>query len=386
MDGRGTVNMAYGVTDDGFVVKPFSVIRAELETDLRAGIDPLLDTDDQGPVGQLIAVFGGAVAELWELGAATYAARYPGSASGSALDEAVSLTGTERDPSTKSQVVGQVTLDPNKALPAGSVAHLSGRPNARFITLAEVPADPSGGTFSVTFEAEDAGFLDVLPTQLNTIAEPVSGWTAVTNAAGAIAVGTDAESDSELRIKQALERTASGSTNVDAIRADLLQLAGVIDATVTEDLAARTMSAVVRGGTAQDIYDQLFASRAAGIRTLGTASGTTTDSQGIDHSESYTPAVAAAIHVDVTIETSAAYPIDGDTQVKTAIAAYVNGLGIGADVLHDLTKCAAYEVAGVLKVTALLQGIGSPATAADVAVGAAQYATADVANIAVTVV
>ena len=385
----------YGVTADGFVVKPFAQIRSDIEDTLRNGdsalgilpVDPLLDCSDQTPMGQIVATFAGPLAEAWEAMGDAYAARYPDSADGSALDEVASITGTSRDPSVKTQVVGQVTLTASTTLPAGSVANLAGRPNDRFLTLTEVVDPGSGGTYSVTFEAEEAGFLEVIANQLTEIAEPVLGWTAVDNAAGSTVAGTDAETDSELRAKRAAQLALPGSTNVDAIRADLLELAGVVDARVTEDIANNTISAVLRGGVAQDIYDQLFASRAAGITTLGTSSGTAVDSQGTSHTERYTAAAAQAIHVAVTVEVQVGLfdTTNGPAAIKAAIKAYIDTLGIADDVLLDLTKCAAYDVTGVTRVVTLLQGIGSPAAATDVSIGDEQYPTSDVANISVVV-
>ena len=389
--------MAYGVTAAGWVTKPFAQIRADIEDRLRngdvalgiTGIDPLLDCSDQTPMGQIVAVLAGEIADLWEAGADAYAARYPDSADGSALDEVASITGTTRDAAVKTQVVGQVTLTASTTLPAGSVAHLTGRPNDRFVTLAEVVDGGSGGTYNVTFEAETAGPLDVLAGQLDQIAEPVSGWTAVDNAAGATVSGSAIATDSELRLKRAAQLALGGSANVDAIRAALLDLQGVLAARVVEDLANHTIAAYVRGGTAQDIYDALLASRAAGITSVGTLSGTAIDEQGISHTESYTPAVAAAIHVDVTVVTDPSVfdETDGIASIKARVEAYIDGVGstVGADVIHDLTKCAVFEEPGVTRITVLLQGIGAASAASDVALSDTQYATCDVANVAVTV-
>ena len=216
-----------------------------------------------------------------------------------------------------------------------------------------------------------------------------ANWTAVDNAAGATVSGSAIATDSELRLKRAAQLALGGSANVDAIRAALLDLQGVLAARVVEDLANHTIAAYVRGGTAQDIYDALLASRAAGITSVGTLSGTAIDEQGISHTESYTPAVAAAIHVDVTVVTDPSVfdETDGIASIKARVEAYIDGVGstVGADVIHDLTKCAVFEEPGVTRITVLLQGIGAASAASDVALSDTQYATCDVANVAVTV-
>jgi len=337
-------------------------------------------------MGQIVAVFSGGLAELWELAADVYASRYPDSAEGSALDEVASLTGTERDAAVKTQVVGQVTLTASTTLLAGSVAHLTGRPNDRFVTLAEVVDSGSGGTYNVTFEAETAGALTVAANQLTEIAEPVSGWTAVDNSAGATVAGDDAETDSELRTRRRLQVARAGSANVDAILAQILDLPGVIDALATEDVGAHTISVVTRGGADQDIWDTIFAVRAAGIQSVGSSSGTVVDSQGVGHTESYTPAIERDIHVSITVLTTAEFDVtSGPTNIKTAIASYINGLGLGDDVVYDLTKGAAYSVTGVSQVTAAMQGKGSPSGSVNVVIDDDEFATCDIADVDVTV-
>lgn len=379
----------YGVTPNGWVTKPYETIRQELGDRFRAEIDPLMVTDDQSPAGQIVAVLSAALAEVWEAAGAAYAARYPDSASDSSLDAVASITGTTRDAATRTTVDGQVTLAPNTALPLGSVAHLSGQPNARFVTTATVAGSPTGGTFTVEFESENGGFVQVLPGALNTIAEPVTGWQSVDNAAGPTFSGTDREDDSELRIKRDVELSQGGSTNVDAIRADLSALSGVVDAQVTEDLAAGTINAILRGGTAQEIADQIFASRAAGITSTGATSATVIDSQGVAHTERWDVAVQLSIHAAIEIEVAALKfdPVNGPAAIKAGLAAYINALPIGGAVVVDFAKCAIIDsTPGITRINGYLHGVGAAAGDADLNITPASYATMDVANVAVTVV
>lgn len=386
----------YGVTEDGFVIKPLEVIRQEIDDFQRANIDPGLDLGDRSAQGQINAIHAAALFEMWELGQAVYNSQYPDSANGVSLDNVSSITGTTRDKNTKTIVQGQVTMNPNKALPQGSVAHLANQPNARFVTLAEVPADPVGGVFTVSFEAEQAGAIIVDPNQLTVIAEPVSGWTAVDNADAGV-TGSATESDAELRVKREDELEGQGSTNVDSIRADLLRVEGVVDASVFEnetddpDGAGRpphSVHAILRGGAAAPIAKQLFESKAGGVNTFGSETETVTDSQGNDHDINFDFASQQDFYCAMTIETD---PLkfdatNGPDRIKALIAAYVNALRVGGDVIYDQTKCQAFEEVGVVRITVLTIGfVDPPVEVTDLTVLFNQFAVSDVANIDITV-
>jgi uncharacterized phage protein gp47/JayE len=389
--------MAYGITPNGFEIKPLAVIREDINDFQLAEIDPGLDQDDRAALQQINAVHAGALAELWELAQAVYNAAYPDSANDDSLDNVASITGTTRSPTTKTVVEDvSVTLSPNAALPAGSVAHLSNQPNARFVSLATVPADPIGGVFTVDFEAEDAGAIFVAPNQLDTIAEPVTGWTAVDNG-NAGEPGEDTETDAELRIKRIEELEAQGSTNVNSIRADLRGLDGVVDSVVFENdtdfldaqgIPPHSIYCVVRGGASADIAQQIFESKAAGINTKGTQIETVTDSMGFDHTIRFDYATQLDFYADITVDTDTLTfdAVDGPAAIKAAIRDYVNALRIGGDVIYDLVKCAAFEIEGVLTITTLkIAFVDPPLGVIDLPVDDDEFALSDVANIDVTV-
>jgi len=188
-----------GLTAEGFEAKPFTEILEEVETTQKDEISADLDFSEDSAFNTGINTpFCSLLAESWEELLVLYSALDPNVAEDTMLDHVAALTGTVRDSWTKTTVEASVTLNPNASLPAGSVANLSGQPAVRFVSLAEVPADPSGGTFTVTFEAEDAGAITVAVGELTEISEPQTGWTVVTNAEAGI-TGTQPETDADLQ-------------------------------------------------------------------------------------------------------------------------------------------------------------------------------------------
>ncbi len=386
----------YGITDDGFVLKPLAVIIAEINDAQRADIDPGLDLDARSAQGQVNQIIGGTFAELWELGQASYNAAYPDSSSAVSLDNVSSITGTSRSPTTKTLVPAvNVTMNPNKALPVGSVAHLTGQPNARFLTLTEVVATAGGGVFAVDFEAESAGAIAVAIGQLSSIAEPVDGWVAVSNP-GVGTTGEETETDAELRVKRLSELEGGGSTNIDSIRANLLQdVVGVVDASVFENvldvvaggLLPHSIRAVLRGGAPADIAQSLFDTKAGGISTNGAQSFAVLDSQGNNHTIKWDDATDQNYFLSVTVNTNPDIfdGSSGPAAMKDAVAAYVNALVIGGDVLVDQVKCALLIVDGTLSVPVFSHGVGAPSQSTDLLIAQDDIAVSDVANITIII-
>lgn len=119
--------MAYGVTDEGFVLKRLETILAEQRAkavemfqDLVAPGDSV-DTTDSSVIGRLINLDAEGDADLWELANQAYSAYDPNTATGVALDNVVMLGGLFRTEATKSLVTVQLAGDRNTSIPVDSV-------------------------------------------------------------------------------------------------------------------------------------------------------------------------------------------------------------------------------------------------------------------------
>ncbi len=86
----------YGVTDKGFVLKRLDTILEEIHTDLTEGFG--FDTRLESPsfLNVLVTTFGGQIADLWETAQDSYYAKYPATATGLNLDNAVQYGGIRR--------------------------------------------------------------------------------------------------------------------------------------------------------------------------------------------------------------------------------------------------------------------------------------------------
>lgn len=98
--------MAFGLTDDGFVLKRLEDIKSEIEIDLREAFGEINVSPDS-VFGQIIGVMSRHIAEIWEQAESIYFSFYPASAEGYSLDGVAQLNGIIRLASTESEVVCQ---------------------------------------------------------------------------------------------------------------------------------------------------------------------------------------------------------------------------------------------------------------------------------------
>lgn len=394
--------MSFGVTPTGFRIKPLENILADIESNQVSDLDPDLNQTSDSVFGQVNKTVSAQIREVWEMAEDVYGSQYPDSAKDASLDSVSSITGTKRDKATKSQVIAVTVNIDNGTLLKGSVAHVAGDTTARFVTKADVTnGGPTPDNFPVDMEAEVTGPIAALVGTLTVIAQPVTGWNSVTNPTDAT-LGQDADSDAALRLQREQEATASGSANIDAIRADLIQLDNIETALVFEndtdfvDGAGRpphSVEAIVLEVSValddDEIAQAIWDSRAAGITPFSNDgnSGTAVDKLGNDQVQAFTRVTQRAIFVDITLVVDAD-EYAGDAAVKLAIDTYIDALPILGDVLQAEIIFAALSVVGVINApatTAFLGFSAAPATTADLPIGSREVAAIDSANITVTV-
>jgi len=197
---------------------------------------------------------------------------------------------------------------------------------------------------------------------LTVIDNPISGFTRTFNVEDAT-LGRDEETDPEFRLRRIERLTTSQAGPVEAIKThilrlnddeyvDLPQLTDVIvyenvtDVTDAKNMPPHSIMAVVRqeGDVTtrdQEIAQAIFESKCAGIGTSwGNASGgnqvskTITDTMGISHTIKSARPASIDIYLGLyNFTTNSDYPTDGDVQLKTALAAWGNTLGVGQDII-----------------------------------------------------
>jgi uncharacterized phage protein gp47/JayE len=430
----------YGLTATGFVTKPLSVCKQELEAVFRAaGLDP---SDPRSVEGQLVGGLAEREAALWDLAEDVYRAMDPDANEGDAQDAVAAITGTLREPAKKSTVTLTAAGTAGTVLDAGRVASATGT-GYRFattaaatisaatawaaltaytvgqrrtnggevyeVTIAGTSAAAGGPTgqgsaivdggvtwkwvitgtafVDVAAAAEETGPKQALAGTVTVVETPVSGWNAVRNPLDAV-VGADLETAAALRIRREDELRAVGGAALDAVRADVMAVDGVTACTVFENTGSTTdgdgippkaIEVMVSGGADQAIREAIWASRSAGIETHGGVTGTVLDSQGVSHAIEFSRPTEKLVYLDVDVVHDASFPADGDDQVKAQLVAKV--YAAGDDVIAWALK-KLVTVSGVTDVPAIRIGLTAwPATEATLAIAARELAVLDASRV-----
>lgn len=373
-------------------------LQASQEADLRGEIAQDLDLSPDQPLGQVNAIYAATLAEICEVIAYLYTCFDPGSAEGVQLDNLCAITGTYRRAATAGLVSVNLALQAGVTVPAGSiVASPTNAANQWQLTAAVTSS--GAGSYPGVFQCLETGPV-ALPAGTLSIQTPVAGWTSAANPTDA-ALGLAAEKDSELRTRRVTELSASGSSTLDAIRADLQNVSGVISAVVTENTAAfpvgslppKSVECVVWDGVVpaasnDNIAKAIWTNKPAGIEFVGSQSGATTDLLGVSQTVRFTRVSQKNVYIVANVSVDfARFPVDGVAQITSKILAYGATLAPGSACVRNAIESAIFGVAGVLDTPSTFLGLApSPVTSANLVASASEICVLDSARIVVILV
>lgn len=317
-----------GVTNQGFLTKTFDELFNELGQREKETIDPELDVTTQSVAGQFNAIMARQLALLWEAQQLIYNGFNPMSAEGIQLDNICKITGINRANATYATANVDVTFSlPNTLIETGTFYCSSpDAPTVRFTPVTNI-ASPSSGTFpltiSVPMRSENRG-VQLISTSANitVINTPTFGVNSVSST-NIDFVGSDEETDIQLRNRRMESLAISGSGTIDAIRADVATLGpnlfaqnsgyvksvSVFEATsaptafVEEAHAIKVVIDDTGSVPAWDdlIAETIFYSKPAGISTVGNYSGTVTDATGTNHIVKFQRVIPTVLTLTYTI-------------------------------------------------------------------------------------
>lgn len=386
--------MSYGILPSGFALKPLDVIKTEIEADLRAQFGADVNLVAESSLGQFVGIFAEREAELWQLFEALYAATTSDGASDTELDNVSAITGTTREAPKLTHVIVRCSGTNGTSLPAGRVVSISG--GVKFVSLADATIGV-GGYVDVEFAAQVAGPTPAYATTINQIETPVAGWNTATNPADHTVLGALLESDAALRVRREQELQAQGNAAVEPIRDSVLNVPNVVACFVFENetdtvdangLPAHSIEVVADGGTDAAIRAAIFASKAGGIATHGSVTGTVTDSTGIVREIDFSRPTDLNMYIVVNVVTDPLkFPADGVAQIQQALADYGEAsYTIGSDGIASALIPSVFKVSGVIDVALPLIGTApAPATSATIVTALRERLNVDTSRITVNV-
>lgn len=383
-----------GLTTDGFQRATMEDLVDETTSELRGAISAQLDLSESTVIGNINTILCDKLAQAWEVLEEAVAGLDPEIATEARLVSLALLTGVKRRPPQKGLVTCTIALDAAQSYgPGDLVAHVLDDPDNLWSNRDAV-VSTSAGNYSAVFHSNETGPEAVAAAGTLTVQAPaVAGWTAITNAADATP-GTDEEDIETLRLRREASLALAGSGTVDAIRADVLEVGGVLQARVNENttdgvvggLAAHSFQVVVWDGDPGAADDDELAqaiqdTRPAGIAMNGAVTGTAVKADGEPVTIQFDRVTPVPIYIDVDIQSASGVAI---ADVKAAVAAAMP-TQIGGDVIFNKIAAAVFNVDGVDDWDFVQIGTApSPSGTVDIAISATQIATLDLSDVVVT--
>lgn len=379
------------LTEDGFERPLQDDLAKSIATDQRGTISAQLDVSESTVIGNINNIFADRIALAYEALEEAVVMLDPDNATGERLVSLALLTGTERRGPQPGSVTVTCTLAANTVFDAEElVVHAVNEPSNRWHNR-DVVETTTAGDYDITFLSEVSGSDAVAAAgTLTVIASPVEGFSAATNDEDATP-GRDIEDIEDLRVRREEELSLGGATTADAIRAEVMQVEGVIEVLVEEntsdatvgDLTPHSIRVVVWDGDPGAVADDAIAQAinpAAGIVTVGSESGVYVRSDGSTTTRNFERAEAVDIYVSADIESTTGVSA---AAVKAAIAEAMPTL-IGGDVKYNRISAAVF-IDGVDDFASLTIGTApSPVGTSNITISNTQIAQLDLNNVILT--
>lgn len=360
----------FGMTDTGFkpkrIADVYDSIKARITeiTDDKTGEKVFQNESDDSLFMQFNFMVSEAIAECWEQAYQASTVRDPNKASGAILKGLIQLNGLVAKFGSQTQINVKFTGLKDATIPQGSlISDVENSVNYSVDKSVTIGAD---GTATGTATALTKGPINPQNNTVIVIKTPTYGWTNVTNT-GVVVVGAEPQTDEELHLEQQRATSNTAYRQIDAIYAGLLNVSGVEFARVYQNtglttdsrgIDAKSVAAVVVGGTNEDIANSI-AKKSANINSFfGSTEVDITDNQGQVNKIKFSrpEEVEIDVEVNITITDSSQFPAsteDAKKQIKQNIVSYAQynlqateGFAPGVDVIRTRLYTPVNEVPG----------------------------------------
>jgi len=386
--------LACTLSATGITAPSYADILASLKASFQSiyGADAYLEADSQD--GQLLAIFAQALHDANQMSIAVYNSFSPKTAQGVGLSNVVKINNIKRKVASPSQVNLTITGVAGTVISNGQAGDALGN----VWVLPSVVTIPPAGTIIATAECSEPGAVSADIGTIVNILTPTTGWQTVTNPAAA-SLGSPVETDAELRVRQEVSPALSAISVIEALYAALRAVDGVdylriyendTGATDANGVPAHSIAVVVEGGDADEIAGVIMNKKSPGVGTYGSTTVEVPDISGALREINFSTPTLVPIKAEIDITVGSNYTsIIGDA-IKEAIAAYINNLEVGDDIVVVRLNVPAMlngaPDSDTYKITSLEAGLvsGSVGTA-DIIIAFNAKATCSVSNITLNV-
>ncbi|HHB9870366.1 TPA: baseplate J/gp47 family protein [Escherichia coli] len=332
-----TLGLSATVTAQGISAPDYQTILDTLTSYFRQiyGSDAYLEPDSKD--WQMVALVALAVHDANNTAIEIYNSFSPTTAQAAALSSNVKINGITRKVATNSTADLLLTGTAGTTITNGSARDKNG-------IIWNFPASVAigvDGTVLVTATCANSGSVAAMAGTITTINTPTRGWVSVTNPAAAT-VGSPAETDAELRIRQSQSVALTSITPFEALDGAVSNVTGVTrhklyeNDTGSEDgngLPPHSVAVIVDGGDVTDIAQAIRGNKGQGTATHGTTSVTVPDKYGNPHVIKFSRSSDVPVYARIKLKVFTGYTSQIGLQIQQAISDYINSLTIGDSVL-----------------------------------------------------
>ncbi|HBA4233623.1 TPA: hypothetical protein J5F99_002529 [Escherichia coli] len=332
-----TLGLSATVTAEGISAPDYQTILDTLTSYFRQiyGSDAYLEPDSKD--GQMVALVALAVHDANNTAIGIYNSFSPTTAQAAALSNNVKINGITRKVATNSTADLLLTGTAGTTITNGSARDKNG-------IIWNFPASVAigvDGTVLVTATCANSGSVAAMAGTITTINTPTRGWVSVTNPAAAT-VGSPAETDAELRIRQGQSVALPSITPFEGVDGAIANVNGVTrhklyendtGATDSNGLPPHSISAIVDGGDVTEIAQTIRGNKGQGTATYGTTSVTVPDKYGNPHVIKFSRSSDVPVYARIKLKVFTGYTSQIGQQIQQAISDYINSLMIGDSVL-----------------------------------------------------
>ncbi|MXF49443.1 hypothetical protein GR294_23395 [Raoultella sp. Lac2] len=332
-----TLGLSATVTAEGISAPDYQTVLATITGYFQQiyGSDAYIDPDSKD--GQMVALVALAIHDANNTAIAVYNSFSPSTGIGAGLSSNVKINGITRRAATNSTVDLLLTGTVGTAITNGSVRDA----NRVVWNLPATVVIGSDGTVVATATCANPGAVAAVAGSVNAINTPTRGWASVTNPLAAT-VGVPAEKDAELRARQSQSVALPSLTPFEAVDGAIANIDGVTRHKLYENdtdnpdangLPPHSIAAIVEGGDATKIANSLRGVKGQGVTPFGSTVIIVPDKYGSPHPVGFSRPVNVPVFVKITISPLTGYTSQVGDEIKSAVAAYINSLSIGASVL-----------------------------------------------------
>ena len=323
------------LNENGLQTSTAPELLQELQTEFKAiyGEDVLLDSST--PDGQWLNILVQKGVDVRGLLSQLYNSFNPNNTQGTLLDQRCAINNVFRKAGTFTTVTINVVTD--RALTLQGLDDNYNNPEATGFTVQDNEGNRfilanttslSEGSNSLLFRAENLGKVIVLPNTITTPVTIVLGVVSVNNPTTANAIGSEEESDEELKLRRRQSVAISSFGYLNGLQAALLQLDGVTDAKVYENYTSSTDAngtpahciwVVMDGGAVSDIAETIYSKKSVGANMRGNITYTIVTPAQTQFVAKWDNATVSPLYIKFNIKPS----ISGVTFNQSAIKEYI---------------------------------------------------------------